>query len=94
MIDHVMRFNARRRAGEDGGAGARLRRRQHARRISSTGSAALKARIGIPAKLGAKGVNVRAPAALVDIAVDDICHQTNPKPVTRADFEAIFRQAI
>ena len=31
MIDHVMRFNARRRGGEDGGARARLRRGRHGR---------------------------------------------------------------
>ena len=33
-------------------------------------------------------------ARLVEIAVADICHQTNPKPVKAADFERIFRAAL
>ena len=31
---------------------------------------------------------------LVEIAVNDICHQTNPKPCKAADFERIFREAL
>jgi alcohol dehydrogenase class IV len=31
---------------------------------------------------------------LVEIAVADICHQTNPRPCTAADFERLFRQAL
>ena len=27
-------------------------------------------------------------------AVDDICHQTNPRPVTPADFQRLFEEAI
>jgi hypothetical protein len=30
----------------------------------------------------------------VEIAVNDICHQTNPRPVTAGDFERLFRQAM
>jgi alcohol dehydrogenase class IV len=32
--------------------------------------------------------------ALVDVAINDICHQTNPRPCSRADFERIFAEAI
>ena len=93
MIDHVMRFNA-------DAAGGKL---SELARVctSSTGSAAfiewlaaLKSRIGIPAKLGARGVTSSHIPRLVEIAVNDTCHQTNPKPVSAADFERIFAQAL
>jgi alcohol dehydrogenase class IV len=31
---------------------------------------------------------------LVEIAVKDICHQTNPRPVTAQDFERLFLAAM
>jgi alcohol dehydrogenase class IV len=31
---------------------------------------------------------------LVAIAEKDICHQTNPRPCARADFERLFRAAL
>jgi len=31
---------------------------------------------------------------VVEIAVNDTCHQTNPRPVSAADFERIFGTAI
>jgi hypothetical protein len=55
---------------------------------------ALKQRIGIPAKLGAKGVTAEHLPRLVEIAIADTCHQTNPKPCARGDFERMFRQAL
>ena len=33
-------------------------------------------------------------AALVDVAINDTCHQTNPRPCTREDFERIFTAAM
>ena len=93
MIDHVMRFNL----------DAAQQKMAELARVCGAGStadsfvqwlAALKARIGIPAKLGEKGVNRDQIARLVDVAVKDTCHQTNPKPVSAADFERIFAQAL
>ena len=93
MIDHVMRFNA-------DAADAKLR---ELARVCDAGSTAadfiawlqaLKRRIGIPARLGEKGVTREHVARLVDVAVADTCHQTNPKPCTRADFERIFEAAV
>jgi alcohol dehydrogenase class IV len=93
MIDHVMRFNA-------DAAGAKM---AELARVCGAGDsaagfvawlAALKSRIGIPARLGGKGVTAAHIPRLVDIAVKDTCHQTNPKPVTAADFERIFSQAL
>ena len=93
MIDHVMRFNA-------DAAGKKMA--ELARVCGAGGTAesfvewlvALKSRIGIPARLGGKGVTTAHISRLVEIAVKDTCHQTNPKPVSAADFERIFTQAL
>ncbi len=54
----------------------------------------LKAAIGLPANLVPLGVKAEHIPALVDVAIADICHQTNPRPCTRVDFEALFRAAL
>jgi alcohol dehydrogenase class IV len=93
MIDHVMRFNL----------DAAETKLAELARVCGAGTTAesfvewlarLKARIGIPAKLGERGVRKEHIAKLVEIAVADTCHQTNPRPVTAADFERIFAGAI
>ncbi|MHB1122785.1 MAG: iron-containing alcohol dehydrogenase [Ramlibacter sp.] len=55
---------------------------------------ALKARIGIRGKLGEHGVERDHIARLVDVAFADGCHQTNPRPCTRDDFQAFFEAAM
>jgi alcohol dehydrogenase class IV len=93
MIDHVMRFNL---------DAAREKMAELARVCDAGGTAesfidwlaATKSRIGIPARLGEKGVTRGHLPRLVDIASKDICHQTNPKPCTAADFERIFAGAL
>jgi len=93
MIDHVMRFNL----------DAAERKMAELARVCGAGATALsfvdwlgalKARIGIPARLGGKGITAQQVPRLVEIAVKDTCHQTNPKPVSAADFERIFSQAL
>ena len=93
MIDHVMRFNAEAAAGK----------MAELARVCCAGSSpadfigwlgALKERIGIPARLAAKGVTEAHIPRLVAVAVDDICHKTNPRPVTAADFERIFAGSL
>ena len=93
MIDHVMRFNL----------DAAEKKLAELARVCGAGSTAesfvdwltgLKSRIGIPAKLGERGVKKEHIARLVEIAVADTCHQTNPRPVSAADFERIFGAAI
>jgi alcohol dehydrogenase class IV len=54
----------------------------------------LKAQIGIAANLSAVGVKVDHVPRLVEVAARDICHQTNPRPCTAADFERLFTQAL
>jgi len=57
-----------------------------------------KADLGIPAKLGAlagsRPVTPTDIPALVDVAIKDTCHQTNPRKCTREDFARIFAAAI
>ncbi len=54
----------------------------------------LKTHIGIPRDLRAVGVRDEHVDRLVSVAVADACHPNNPRPVTEADFRALFRQAL
>jgi alcohol dehydrogenase class IV len=58
----------------------------------------MKADLGIPATLGAmrtaRPVTTADIPALVDVALADTCHKTNPRPCTRGDFESLFAAAI
>ena len=104
MIDHVMRFNlpaatdklaelahvARVDNGDTGSTEARARAF-----IAWLGK--LRASIGIPAKLShycaPRAVQQADMPRLVEIATADICHQTNPRKCTPADFEKLFAAA-
>jgi alcohol dehydrogenase class IV len=55
---------------------------------------ALKREVGIPAKLAAVKVSKQHLPQLLDVAVADICHRTNPRPCSRADFEHLFTEAL
>ena len=55
---------------------------------------ALKASVGITGSLSAHGVKAEHIPRLVEIATNDICHQTNPRPCTAADFERLFNGAL
>jgi alcohol dehydrogenase class IV len=55
--------------------------------------ARLKYRIGIPPGLAVAGVKREHFPRLVEIATQDICHQTNPRPCEAADFERFFAEA-
>ena len=103
MVDHVMRFNL-------SAATAKMAELAHAAGVVSVAGGArsaessaaefvawltrLKVQLGIPAGLGAVGVKAQQIDALVNVAIDDICHKTNPRPCSRGDFERIFREAL
>jgi alcohol dehydrogenase class IV len=105
MIDHVMRFNlssataklaelahVARVPGADAGS-------DEARGAAFIAwLASLKAAIGIPATLagyrGARPVTRNDIPQLVEVALKDLCHQTNPRPCTAADFAALFASAL
>jgi alcohol dehydrogenase class IV len=55
---------------------------------------ALKQEIGIAPGLAKAGVDRGAIPRLVQVATADICHQTNPRPVTAGDFERLFAGAM
>jgi alcohol dehydrogenase class IV len=102
MIDHVMRFNLP--AATDKMAelahvvGIQAAKAETAACAFIDWLVDLKRELAIPQTLTvyrAKRAVTRADIpALVDVAVNDICHQTNPRPCTRADFERIFADAI
>ena len=101
MIDHVMRFNAEAapakmaelaRVAGTPGVSAMNEREAGAAFIDWLRE--LKREIGIPARLAEAGVKHAQVDALVAVAIDDICHQTNPRKCTREDFAKIFAEAI
>ena len=47
----------------------------------------------IPTKVPGYLVTEHLPR-LVEIATADLCHQTNPRPCTAADFERLFKAAL
>jgi hypothetical protein len=105
MIDHVMRFNlpaATAKMAElarvAGVSGTGAMSEQEAATAFIAWLAKMKADLGIPATLSAmtaKRPVTRADIpALVDVAINDTCHKTNPRPCTRQDFERMFADAI
>jgi alcohol dehydrogenase class IV len=56
--------------------------------------AKLKQSIGIAPGLAAVGVQRDQIGRLVEVAERDICHHTNPRKCTRADFERFFEAAL
>ena len=105
MIDHVMRFNlgvataklaelARVARVPDGDGGSDEARADAF--VAWLG--ALKRTLGIPATLSAyqapRRVTTDDIERLVEVAVADTCHQTNPRPCTADDFRRIFAGAM
>lgn len=54
----------------------------------------LRARLDIPAGLGSLGIDKDEIDALIPVAVADMCHQFNPRPVSADDFRAIYSEAF
>jgi alcohol dehydrogenase class IV len=105
MIDHVMRFNlpvATARLAElahaCGVPGGDLGSAETRAAAFVAWLGRLKASIGIPARLseyrGARAVAMSDVPRLTEVALADVCHQTNPRPCTRDDFERIFAGAL
>ena len=89
MIDHVMRFN--RPAAE-----AKMAELARVAGVADLAEwlTSLKAELGIPARLGVLGVQREQISRLVEVALADICHQTNPRPCSKQDFEQLFAAAL
>ncbi len=93
MIDTVLAWNYT-------AAASKFDALAHACRVHSGGAAfvpwlrQLKQDIGITTRLADHGVRPEHLPRLVEIASADLCHQTNPRPCTAADFEMLFRAAM
>jgi alcohol dehydrogenase class IV len=102
MIDHVMRFNLPAATAKMAELAHVVGVAKHTTESSAQAFidwlTALKRELAIPATLSAyasKRPITRADIpALVDIAIEDTCHQTNPCPCRREDFERIFAEAM
>jgi alcohol dehydrogenase class IV len=102
MIDHVMRFNLSAAAAKMAELAHVVGVAKHTEEASAVAFidwlSALKRDLAIPATLSAyeaKRPVTRADIpALVEVAINDTCHQTNPRPCRREDFERIFAEAI
>ena len=91
MLEPVMRFNAE-------AVPEKFAELAHAAGLVQAGEfvpwlGRLKREIGIAPSLAAAGVRRSQFGRLVGLAVKDVCHQTNPRPCTPADFENFFEQA-
>ncbi|MBC8058859.1 MAG: iron-containing alcohol dehydrogenase, partial [Rhizobiales bacterium] len=92
MIEPVMTFNLE-------AVPARFTELAHVVGVTSASAfvpwiAHLKHQIGIEPGLAAVGVKREQFGSLVEIALADGCHATNPRPCTRADFECFFKEAF
>ena len=50
--------------------------------------------LGLPTRLRDIGVEESHVETLSQMAIEDFCHPSNPKPLAKADFEAIYRKAL
>lgn len=90
----VMEFNAQRKPGL-------YRRLAHALGLGDDSDQAVIARVkellaqcGIEPGLRAHGVTEASIEELSTAALEDSCHQTNPVPVTKADFAELYRRCL
>ena len=58
------------------------------------GLRALRKRVGLPDGLRAEGVTEADVAKLADKAIEDACHRSNPRPVTRDDLASLYRRSL
>jgi 4-hydroxybutyrate dehydrogenase len=65
-------------------------------RASSCGDAlrALRRQVGLPEGLRSEGVSEADIAKLADKAIEDACHRSNPRAVTRDDLAALYRASL
>jgi alcohol dehydrogenase class IV len=58
------------------------------------GLRALRKRVGLPDGLRAEGVTEGDVAKLADKAIEDACHRSNPRPVTREDLAGLYMRSF
>jgi alcohol dehydrogenase class IV len=100
LLPHVMRFNTP--AVLDRvvdlaaalGVDTRSMSPHHAAEAAIAAVEKLNADIGLPRCLGEVGVTPEMIPVMVPKAMEDGCHQCNPRPTTAADMEALYLQAL
>ncbi len=100
FLPAVVRFNA---AAESMVKDRRLARMAHAMGLASSDAEgreiadalrAMNARLGLPAGLGALGVPPADYDRIIDGAMADHCHKTNPRLATRADYIEMLQASM
>jgi 4-hydroxybutyrate dehydrogenase len=100
FLPAVVRFNA---GAESIQREQRLQRLAHAMGLPGCDSAgtevaeairAMNARLGLPAGLGAMGVDRSLFERIIDGAMADHCHKTNPRIATRDEYRAMLEAAL
>tara|TARA_B100001057_G_scaffold476317_1_gene544152 strand:- start:2470 stop:3621 length:1152 start_codon:yes stop_codon:yes gene_type:complete len=54
----------------------------------------LNSELGLPTRLRDIGLEESHIETLSQLAIEDFCHPSNPKPVTKVDFETIYMKAL
>jgi len=94
MIDYALKFNVPVREDRFRNLAMTVGLNDHTPQAFLQWLTDLKAEIGIPKTLSDAGVSKDKLDQLVQLAVQDSCHQYNPRPVTEKDFRAIFAEAF
>jgi 4-hydroxybutyrate dehydrogenase len=100
LLPHVMRFNmpvARDRLVELAavlGVDTRSLSPDHAAEAAVAAIEKLNADIGIARRLSEVGVSAEMIPVMVPKAMEDGCHQCNPRPTTSQDMEDLYRRAL
>ncbi len=92
VLPAVLRFNE----GHVGDKYARLRQVMNLSEGADLAEAIadLNARLGLPAGLAEMGLPADSIPGLAVAATRDHCAETNPRPASAADYEALFREAM
>ena len=96
FLPAVVRFNAE---AESVQKEHRLERMAHAMGLDSGGEIesalrAINARVGLPSGLASVGVNESQFTAVIDGAMADHCHKTNPRLATRQDYQRMLLESM
>jgi alcohol dehydrogenase class IV len=96
FLPAVIRFNAQ---AESIRKERRLERMAHAMGLTSAGDVAqairdLNARLGLPKGLAEMGVTRDLFAKIIEGALADHCHKTNPRIATPEEYEAILAESL